>query len=254
MGETATGNVESQRERKKRLILVVDSDAAHLYYTGMLLQRLDYNIHTVKTAEDALEVMDVALPALVLTETVLPGVNGLELLKRIKRNPRTTGVPVIVYSQAVNQSLKDACMREGCAAYLQKPIVPDVLYAIIQEATETRPRRYIRFSTCLKLMVGDEAEGGGSFTDSCITAISENGLYINTSTPRKIGTHLPLTIFLGASRIRVEGHVLYSFKLNEGPLREPGMGIKFSHIEPEDQAFIREFIRKELTQELSHDR
>jgi CheY-like chemotaxis protein len=254
MVETGHQGSGPLREKKKRLILVVDSDAAHLYYTGMLLQRLDYNIHTVKTAEDALEVLEVALPALVLTETALPGANGLELLKRIKRNPGTTRVPVIVYSRSENQSIKDACMREGCAAFLQKPIVPEVLYAVIQEATETRPRRYIRLNTCLGLIVGDETEGGSSPADNCITAISENGVYINTSTPRKTGAHLPLTIFLSASRIRVEGIVLYSFKQNEGPLREPGMGIKFLHIGPEDQAFIREFIRKELTQELSHDR
>ena len=241
------------RDRKRKLILVVDSDAAHLYYTGILLQRLEYNIHTVKTADDALEFMHVAVPMLVLTETDLPGMNGLELLKRIKRSPATARVAVIVYSRLENGSVRDACMREGCAAFLQKPIIPEVLYAVIQESVESRPRRYIRLSTHLDLIIGDAASGAASKADTCITALSENGVFINTSSPGAVGATLPLTIFLGASTIRAEGVVLYSFKLQEGPSHEPGMGIRFSRIRPEDQLFIREYIRRELTQELPCD-
>ncbi|HEY6010563.1 MAG TPA: response regulator [Nitrospirota bacterium] len=250
MGEAGKRNSALSHERKKKLILVVDGDAAHLYYTGILLQRLDYTIHTVKTADDALEIMNVASPMLVLTETSLPGTNGLELLKRIKRSPRTAQVPVIVYSQFDNASMRDACMREGCAAFLQKPIVPEVLYAVIQGSVESRPRRYIRLSTCLSMIVGDEASGAKPREDNHITALSENGVFINTSSPGEVGTKLTLTIFLGEAAIRVEGVVLYSFKPGEGPSHEPGMGIKFSRISPGDQLFIREYIRKELTQEL----
>jgi Tfp pilus assembly protein PilZ len=198
--------------------------------------------------------MNVASPMLVLTETSLPGTNGLELLKRIKRNPKTAQIAVIVYSQFENPPMRDACQREGCAAFLQKPIVPEVLYAVIQETVESRPRRYIRLHTSLSLIIGDEAFAAKSTDDTCITALSENGVFINTSSPGSIGANIPLTIFLGPATIRVEGVVLYSFKLHEGPSREPGMGIKFSRISPEDQSFIRDYIRKELTQELPQDR
>ena len=58
------------RDQAKRL-LVVDGDSAHLYYTSILLQRLEYNIQAAKTAEDALEIMGVAHPALILTEISL---------------------------------------------------------------------------------------------------------------------------------------------------------------------------------------
>jgi twitching motility two-component system response regulator PilH len=251
MVEITRVNSEPPCEKKKRVILVVDSDAAHLYYTGILLQRLDYEIHTLKTAEDALEFMDVTLPALILTETTLRGVDGMELLKTVKRNPRTKSIPVIMYSLSWNSVVKETCLREGCAAFLQKPIDPDVLYAAIQQATEATPRRYIRLSTCLSLAVGDEAGAGDSMAGNCITALSENGVYINTPTPRAIGARLPLTIFLGKTKIKADGLVLYSFNLKEGPLHEPGMGIKFIHIKPEDQSLIRAFIKKELTQDLS---
>jgi CheY-like chemotaxis protein len=157
MAETTRGNAAVKSgEREKRLLVVVDGNNAHLYYTSMLLQRLDYNIHTANTAEDALEIVNVAHPALVLTEISLSGMDGLELLKKIKRNPQSFSVPVIVLTASKDQAVKADALQEGCAAYLQKPVEPDVLYATIQKMTESRPRQYIRLNTTLNVIVGDD--------------------------------------------------------------------------------------------------
>jgi two-component system, cell cycle response regulator DivK len=233
-------------ERVKRVLVAVDSDGSHLYYTSMLLQRLEYNIHTTKSAEDALEIMEVAQPALVLTEISLSGMDGLELLKKVKRNPRTYAIPVIVLTSSRDPLVKQACVAEGCNAFLQKPVDPDVLYAAIQKATESLPRKYIRLNTCLNVMVGDDAAAASVIGDY-ITALSENGIYISTAKPRPVGLQVPITILLENAKIKVEGMVLYSFKQTEGPLRTPGMGIKFVRIREEDQALIRNFIKREIT-------
>lgn len=241
---------KGQVEREKRLLLVVDGDAAHLYYMSILLQRLEYNIHATKTEEDALEIVDMATPALVLTETALAGTDGYELLKKIKRNPRTFAIPVIVVTSSRDPAVKEACLREGCSAYFQKPVDPDVLYAAIQKETESRPRRYIRLNTCLNVIVGDEKAAESSIISDYITALSEQGMYVSTTRPKAAGTPVPVTIFLEGSRIKVEGSVLYSFLQGQGPLKTPGMGIKFTTIDPQDEARIRTFIRKELTKGL----
>jgi len=237
-------------ERQKRLLLVVDGDAAHLYYTSILLQRLEYNIHATKTAEDALEIVDVAAPALVLTEIALAGTDGYELLKKIKRNPRTFAIPVIVITSSRDPAVKEACLRDGCTAYFQKPADPDALYAAIQKATESQPRRYIRLNTCLNVSVGDGKAAEQSVISDYITALSEQGMYVSTLKPRAAGTLVPITIFLEGSRIKVEGSVLYSFQQGEGPIKTPGMGIKFTRIDPQDEARIKTFITKELTKGL----
>jgi CheY-like chemotaxis protein/Tfp pilus assembly protein PilZ len=217
----------------------------------MLLQRLDYDIHTTKNAEDALEIVDVAGPALVLTETALAGMDGYELLKKIKRNPRTFAIPVIIVTSSKDPALKEACKRDGCADYFQKPVDPDVLYAAIQKATESTPRKYIRLNTCLNVVVGDEKAAANAVISDYITALSEQGMYVSTSRPRPSGTRIPITIFLEGFRIEVEGNVLYSFQQSEGPLKTPGMGIKFTRIDPADEARIKTFIRKEITKGLT---
>src|SRR5271169_4893240 len=123
MAETVKQNAALKSgDREKRLLVVVDGDSAHLYYTSMLLQRLEYNIHTAKTAEDALEIVSVAHPALILTEIFLGGMDGLEFVKKIKRNPQSFSVPVILLTSSKDQSVKTTSLQEGCAAYLQKPV------------------------------------------------------------------------------------------------------------------------------------
>jgi CheY-like chemotaxis protein len=252
MAETAGKNAAVKSgDREKRLLVVVDGNNAHLYYTSMLLQRLEYNIHTAKTAEDALEIVNVAHPALVLTEISLEGMDGLELLKKIKRNPQSFSVPVIVLTSSKDQSVKTATLQEGCAAYLQKPVEPDVLYAAIQKATESRPRQYIRLNTSLNVIVGDDKTAEFSGSGDYITALSEHGMYISTSKPKPVGLQIPITILLEDLRIKVEGMVLYSFQRGDGPLKTPGMGIKFVRINPEDQNVIKTYIKREITKGLT---
>jgi CheY-like chemotaxis protein len=251
MADTLTGNLRpAEGERKKPLLILVDGDVAQLYYSGILLQRLDYTIYTTKMAEEALEIMNITVPALVVTETSLPGMSGLELLKQIKRNPATNSVPVLVLTLSAGPLARENYLREGCAGVLAKPIDPDALYAAIQKATEVTPRTYVRLKICLDVLVGDDTVMEGSPSGDCVTALSENGMYVSTQNPRKTGTQLPFTILLGTSKINVQGTVLYSFDRGKGPLRTSGMGIKFVRIKPDDQVLIQAFIKKALTEDL----
>jgi len=251
MVETITHDSEQLiAERKKRLLIIVDGDASRLYYTSILLQRLGYNVYTTKLAEDALEVMSITLPSLVLTDETLPAMSGLELMNRMKQNSETREVPVICYTLSTDPSEEGKCLRDGGAAFLSKPAEPDVLFAAIQKAAEIPPRRYIRLSVCLSVIVNNESAADGLPID-CLTALSENGMYVSTLNPRMAGAEMPFTIFLQKYVIRVVGTVLHSYKSGEGPLRTPGMGIKFTQIKPEDQAMIRAFINRQLMQDLA---
>lgn len=235
----------------KRLLIVVDGDASSLYYSGILLQRLEYTIFTTKLAEEALEIMRISQPALVLTEATLPQMDSLELLKRMKTEPGIASVPVLIMSPSDDPSLRANCMKQGAAAFLARPVEPEVLYATIQKLTETAPRGFIRLTVQLNVIVGDKASADATAPSDCVTALSENGMYVTTHNPRMVGTRLPMTMLLDDRQIRVEGSVLYSFQRGQGPLRLPGMGVKFVHIEPEDQSAIRSFIKRQLTHDIT---
>jgi CheY-like chemotaxis protein len=242
--------VASTGERKKRLLAVVDGQQVHLFYTSVLLQRLGYHMHTFKTAEEALEILNIAEIELVLTEISLPGMDGVELLKRIKGDPKTRKIPVIILTSSKDQAVKNACLQEGCAAYLQKPVDPDALYAAIQKETETVPRKFIRLQTRLNVKVGDDA-AASSVIDDYITALSEQGMFISTLKPKPVGIQVSVTIFFEDTHIKLEGMVIYSFRREEGPLKTPGMGIRIVSIDHDDQMMIRSIITKEITKGLT---
>lgn len=238
-------------DREKRSLLVVDGSATYLFYMGMLLRRLEYTVHSLTTAEDALQTMAGFLPALVITDIALPKMNGISMLKQMKQSSRLKKIPVIIHTSENDPSLKEICMSAGCASYIRKPSDPDTLYKAIQAATESTPRQSIRIDTSLNVEVGDGAAQGGAVRMEEVTALSEGGLYIKTSTPEPVHTVIRLKIFVRNREIKATAAVQYGSTKAGGQHKVPGMGMKFVSISPEDKAFIREFIKEQIEQGLS---
>ena len=236
---------------ERQTVVIVDSDGSQLFYMSILLERLDFCIRTFKSAEEALDTIAIVHPALVLTEISFSGMNGVEFLKKIKRNPLTHSVPVIIITSLKNDVVKGESLREGCDAYLAKPVDGDILYLELQKVLGITARQFIRLQTKLNVIVGDEPVMQNSVISDYVTALSEQGMYISTSTPKPAGSHVPITILLGYERIKLEGLVLYSFSRESGPLKTPGMGIKFVSIPPEDRRLIKSFIKREIAKKMS---
>ncbi len=238
-------------DRETRTILLVDSSASILFYLSMLLKRLEYKVAPAQSAEDALRMMEDAVPSIILTEIALPRMSGLEFLKKIKGTERFKAIPVVILTSAKDQGIKAACTREGCAAYLSKPAEPDALYQTLQSVSESIPRAHIRLSTSLTVMVGDDSEIGGTKRTEYATAISEGGLFIRTLYPRPRNAVTPLVIFINDRKIRTKAVVLYSYAKGQGSFEEPGMGMKFVEISDADRALIRDFIKERLTRDIT---
>src|SRR5574340_77645 len=82
--------------RKSRYILVIESNIQELFTTAMLLHRFSYPVCTARNARQALDMVSVAIPALVVAELSLPGMTGLEFVRVLGRNSHTCGIPVIL--------------------------------------------------------------------------------------------------------------------------------------------------------------
>jgi len=238
-------------DREIRTILIIDDSVSILFYLSMLLRRLEYNVVTARNAEDAIQIMEQSVPAIVLTDIFLPTMSGINLMKRMKESPLWKAIPIIVLTTESDPGMKDTCMRLGCAAYLSKPVEPDVLYRTLQSVSEAIPRENIRLQASLKVIVGDGTVMGGTARTEYATAISEGGLYVRTLYPQPRNALTPIRIFIGNREIRAKTVVLYSFTSGGGPFKEPGMGLKFIEIANSDRNFIRGFIKEQLTRGLS---
>jgi two-component system chemotaxis response regulator CheY len=233
-------------DRETRTILLVDGSASIHFYLGLLLKRLEYKVVTAQSAEDALRMMESAVPSIVLSETSLLNMSGTDLLKHMKNSPKLKAVPVVMLTSGSDPALKDACARLGCAAYLFKPVEPDVLYRTLQAVSETIPRANIRLNTSLKVTVGDGSAARGDAGTDCAIAISEGGLYVRTIYPLTQNALTMVRIFLPRKEVTAKAVVLYSFAMAGGPYKEPGMGMKFVEISDTDRGEIRNFIKERL--------
>ncbi len=238
-------------DREIRTIMLVDSSPSILFYLAMLLKRLEYKVVSARSAEEALRMMEDAVPSIVLTETSLPQMSGVEFLKKIKGTTRFKGIPVVVLTSEKDPGMKAACMREGCDAYLVKPAEPDALYRTLQSVSESMPRSHIRLSASLTVIVGDDSAMGGTKRTEYATAISEGGLFIRTLYPQPRNAVTPLTIVINDRKVRAKAVVLYTYAPGEGRFDEPGMGMKFVEISDADRAVIRDFIRERLTRDIA---
>jgi len=230
----------NEAERKKHYILIVEKNIDDRFLTSMLLQRFGYNTFGSGSATEAVEFMLVAPPAAVFAEA---GATSSTLVYRMKKAPGFADIPVIFMAAPSDSAPQDSAL----GAVIRKPINAEELYRVIQSVVEKTPRRNIRIATSLPANVEDAYGGKGEL----VTVLSENGMFIRTGEPRTIGKIVPVTFELRGRTIRLEAVVLYTTELGEGPFREPGMGMKFTKLGPEDTALIREFILADVHEELA---
>ncbi len=234
----------------KKFLIVVDGNSQDLFRTGMLLQRLDYHVFTAGNAEEALQYLSIARPAALVTELLLPTMNGMDLINRVKLDGRTKDMPIVVLTSMKDPKVEEMCLVAGCAAYLRKPVEHNALYRTIQHAIEVTPRHYIRLSTCFKLEIADDPSPAAA-RNECVTALSENGIFVMTYRPRPANSLLSLCFYVENRPVKVRAVVLYAVTTAGGPLKEPGMGLKFVDISNEDRAFLQRFINDQVTKDLA---
>ena len=105
-------------------ILVVDDDVKNLDITARHLQ-LKSRDYEVITAKDGLEGIEKALaqkPHLILMDLKMPRMDGYEATRRLKADPRTQAIPIIVISASVIDDQVDKARQAGCDEFVEKPI------------------------------------------------------------------------------------------------------------------------------------
>ncbi len=232
-------------ENSTRFIMVVDGDARDLFCISMLLQRFEYNICTARTAEETLELIRVARPALIITELSLTGMSGLDLVQRLRQDPLTAGIPGIIQSADSSPETHEKCGEAG-AAFLRKPIRAEELFRTVELTIGDSNRKKIRVYTQLPVRVDNVPLHSGE-NGTCLTTLSEQGMYVWTLKPSPVNARIAMQIELAGRILSVEAVVLRSHRYGEGPHGEPGMAVRFEKIAPEDAEFIRQFVEEEVT-------
>lgn len=114
-------------------ILVVDDQPANLKLARVLLASEGYEVRTAADAEEALSILQDFRPRLILMDVQLPGMDGLELTRRLKADPATSDVVILAMTAYAMKGDDEKALAAGCDGYVSKPIdtrtVPGVIAA-----------------------------------------------------------------------------------------------------------------------------
>ncbi len=117
--------------RKKSIsdILVVDDSALICKTIASILDGEGYRLHTCHSGEEALKLLAHLTPDAILCDIVMPGIDGYEFCRRVKRQRRTRNVPVILLTSRSDPRDKVKGLELGAADYVTKPFDPGELRA-----------------------------------------------------------------------------------------------------------------------------
>jgi len=117
-------------------ILLIDDEKQSCATLSLLLKKLGYTVETSHSGEHALELLQETSFDLVISDLVLPGINGIDVLKWIKTDSPETCV-ILITGKASAETAVEA-MREGALDYITKPFNLDRLKLQIEKALEKR--------------------------------------------------------------------------------------------------------------------
>jgi DNA-binding response OmpR family regulator len=113
----------------RRTVLVVEDDPPLRRMIGIFLRAAGYRVCAAEDGPSGLALARDERPDLVLLDLMLPGLDGGEVLRRIKGDARTAAIPVLVLTASVDPPLTEQALRLGATRFLTKPIDSRVLVA-----------------------------------------------------------------------------------------------------------------------------
>ncbi len=102
-------------------VLIIDDDSKDLQYLGTILQEQNYQIFLANDGEEGLKRTQKVQPDIVLLDLVLPGLEGFEVLSKLKKEPKTQNIPVIIISGKTSTEDFEKGFSLGAADFLHKP-------------------------------------------------------------------------------------------------------------------------------------
>jgi CheY-like chemotaxis protein len=114
-------------------ILVVDDNVQNLKLARVVLSGEGYEVRTAEDAESALRLMETFRPRVILMDIQLPGMDGLELTRRLKEDPEYCDIIIVALTAYAMKGDENRALAAGCDGYVSKPIDIDALSRLVAQ-------------------------------------------------------------------------------------------------------------------------
>lgn len=116
-----------------RTILVVDDEPNARSLLRLILVRAGFDVIAAQDGYEALEEIGRMIPAAVVLDIMMPGIDGFEVCEKIRGDKQTATLPVIMLSARADQESINRGFSVGASKYITKPVVPELLVQEVRE-------------------------------------------------------------------------------------------------------------------------
>ncbi|MAR32162.1 MAG: phosphate regulon transcriptional regulatory protein PhoB [Porticoccaceae bacterium] len=138
---------------RRKTVLIVDDEAAIREMVSLALETAKFNVLEASDSQEGHAIIIDSQPDVVLLDWMMPGTTGLELLRRLRRDPLTEKIPVILLTAKTSEDSKITGLDSGADDFISKPFSPKELVsrirAVIRRSTVTEPSEPIKVGEML---------------------------------------------------------------------------------------------------------
>jgi hypothetical protein len=135
-GATTTGVIPAAGDGERARVLIADDNTDMREYLTNLLRNSGYHVSEAVDGQQALQAVRADVPDLVVSDVMMPGIDGLQLVAALRSEPRTAAVPVLLLSARAGQEASIEGLQAGADDYLVKPFAAAELLARVRANIE----------------------------------------------------------------------------------------------------------------------
>jgi len=222
-------------------LLLADDVRTTLAVEKSFLESRNLKVFATTSATEALKLAEAVRPDLIVLDYEMPEMNGDEACRRLKANPHTKGIPILVLSAHGDEAIATKCEAAGAAGFQRKTEGREALLDAVAAILGLPQRRHTRVPCSMSIGILSEDRK----VEGMVHNLSLSGLYLTVETPLKENSLVRLVFTLPNTKreIRALGEVVRAETLS-GNLR--GYGIQMIEADEESQATLKEYVKSTI--------
>jgi CheY-like chemotaxis protein len=117
----------------QRTVLIIEDEKLIIVSTQMVLEAAGFRVESATNGEDGIARAKSQVPDLILLDIMMPGIDGWETLTRLKRDPATANIPVVIFTAREHSRGHQKSAEMGAVDYFRKPFEPDELIELVEK-------------------------------------------------------------------------------------------------------------------------
>jgi signal transduction histidine kinase/CheY-like chemotaxis protein/AraC-like DNA-binding protein/ligand-binding sensor domain-containing protein len=202
------------------VVLLVEDNADVVAYTVSCLP--EYSLAVGNDGQEGFDIATEIIPDLIITDVMMPVIDGLEMCRRLRSDPRTSHIPIIMLTARADMSSKLEGLVRGADVYLEKPFHKDELLIHIQRLIEQRKKLHQYYSSQLGLLPASP-DTGRPVSDALPEEKAEHAFVVkvrelveaNFSNPEFSVEHLCKLVYMSHSQLHRKLDALAGYSPNQ---------------------------------------